>query len=121
MLKIYINVHSGVPIYVQIMEGIKQQIALGELEKGEKLPTVREVAKMLSVNPNTVARAYRELERAGVIETFVGKGTFVAKEKSEVSLSRIDRLIDAILIEAERAHLSIDEIIKKIEERGGKK
>ena len=61
----HVNPHSGVPLYVQIEEQIKTAIASGVLEVGERLPTVRELALELTINPNTVARAYRELERAG--------------------------------------------------------
>ena len=68
---------SGVPLYLQIIEQIKRSVALGVLAGGEQLPTVKQLALDLTVNPNTVARAYRELEREAVIETAVGRGSFV--------------------------------------------
>ena len=68
---------SGVPLYVQIIEQIKRSVAFGVLAAGEQLPTVKQLALDLTVNPNTVARAYRELEREAVIETAVGRGSFV--------------------------------------------
>lgn len=72
-----VDPRSGVPIYLQIIEQIKRSIALGVLQSGEQLPTVKQLAIDLTVNPNTVARAYRELEREQVIETAPGRGSFV--------------------------------------------
>ncbi|HVA37821.1 MAG TPA: GntR family transcriptional regulator [Candidatus Dormibacteraeota bacterium] len=72
-----IDPRSGVPIYLQIIEQVKRSVALGVLDVGEQLPTVKQLAKELTVNPNTVARAYRDLEHDGVIETSPGRGSFV--------------------------------------------
>jgi GntR family transcriptional regulator len=72
-----VDPHSGVPIYLQLIEQIKRSIALGVLSAGEQLPTVKQLALNLTINPNTVARVYRELERDGVIETSPGRGSFV--------------------------------------------
>lgn len=72
-----VDSHSGVPIYLQLIEQIKRSVALGVLASGEQLPTVKQLAIDLTVNPNTVARAYRDLERDGVIETAPGRGSFV--------------------------------------------
>lgn len=72
-----VDPRSGVPIYLQIIEQIKRSVALGILQSGEQLPTVKQLAIDLTVNPNTVARAYRELEREEVIETAPGRGSFV--------------------------------------------
>ena len=72
-----VDSRSGVPIYLQIIEQIKRSVALGVLRSGEQLPTVKQLAIDLTVNPNTVARAYRELERESVIETATGRGSFV--------------------------------------------
>ena len=72
-----VDPRSGVPIYLQIIEQIKRSVALGILQAGEQLPTVKQLALDLTVNPNTVARAYRELERDSVIETSPGRGSFV--------------------------------------------
>jgi GntR family transcriptional regulator len=72
-----VDPRSGVPIYLQIIEQIKRSVALGILSPGEQLPTVKQLALDLTVNPNTVARAYRELERDDVIETSPGRGSFV--------------------------------------------
>jgi GntR family transcriptional regulator len=72
-----VDPRSGVPIYLQIIEQVKRSVALGVLQAGEQLPTVKQLAIDLTVNPNTVARAYRELEREDVIETSPGRGSFV--------------------------------------------
>jgi GntR family transcriptional regulator len=72
-----VDPHSGVPIYLQLIEQIKRSVALGVLAPGEQLPTVKQLATDLTINPNTVARVYRELERDGVIETSPGRGSFV--------------------------------------------
>ncbi|MDQ6780711.1 MAG: GntR family transcriptional regulator [Candidatus Eremiobacteraeota bacterium] len=72
-----VDPHTGVPIYLQLMEQVKRAVALGVLAPGERLPTVKQLASELTVNPNTVARAIRELEREGVIETSQGRGSFV--------------------------------------------
>jgi GntR family transcriptional regulator len=72
-----VDPRSGVPIYLQLIEQIKRSVALGVLPGGEQLPTVKQMAIDLTINPNTVARAYRDLERDGVIETSPGRGSFV--------------------------------------------
>jgi len=72
-----VDARSGVPIYLQIIEQIKRSVALGVLQAGEQLPTVKQLALDLTINPNTVAKAYRDLEREQVIETAAGRGSFV--------------------------------------------
>ncbi len=72
-----VDPRSGIPIYLQIIEQVKRSVALGLLASGEQLPTVKQLALDLTVNPNTVARAYRDLEHDGVIETASGRGSFV--------------------------------------------
>lgn len=78
MIEFRLIEHSGVPIYRQIQDQIRLGIASGQLRAGEQLPTVRALAVELSVNPNTVIKAYNELERDGVVRTEQGTGTFVA-------------------------------------------
>ena len=80
-----VDPRSGVPIYLQIIEQVKRSVALGILQAGEQLPTVKQLALDLTVNPNTVARAYRELERDSVIETSPGRGSFVRGNGSTAS------------------------------------
>lgn len=76
-VQINIDFRSGVPIYIQIMEQIRQKVASGELVLGDQLPTVRQMATDLRVNWNTVARAYRLLDEAGLISTQQGRGTYI--------------------------------------------
>jgi len=75
---VQVNYRDSRPIYEQIMDGFRKQIIQGILEKDEKLPSVRELATMLTINPNTISRAYRELEHDGYIYTAQGRGCFVA-------------------------------------------
>ena len=79
---------SGVPLYLQLIEQVKRAVALGTLGAGEQLPTVKALALDLTVNPNTVARAYRELERDKVIETSPGRGSFVRSEDGAADVRR---------------------------------
>jgi len=72
-----VDPRSGVPIYLQLIDQVKRSVAVGALAPGEQLPTVKQLALDLTINPNTVARAYRELERDEVIETAPGRGSFV--------------------------------------------
>ncbi|MHB8148514.1 MAG: GntR family transcriptional regulator [Vulcanimicrobiaceae bacterium] len=80
-----IDPRSGVPIYLQLIEQVKRSVALGILQAGEQLPTVKQLALDLTVNPNTVAKAYRDLERDGVIETAPGRGSFVRADGAAAS------------------------------------
>ena len=72
-----VDPRSGIPLYLQLIDQVKRAVALGTLNAGEQLPTVKALALDLTINPNTVARAYRDLERDGVIETSPGRGSFV--------------------------------------------
>jgi len=115
MMKFYINPYEGVPIYEQIIRQVKIGVAKRLLKKSEKLPPVREMAIKLSVNPNTVAKAYRELERENIVETIIGRGTFIKKMKRGSSKKeKIDKLIDMLIIEIYNAGYTKEEIINKI-------
>src|SRR3984957_8464613 len=94
MIQFTLDPKSGVPIYRQIQDQIRYGIGSGKLLPGEQLPTVRALAVELSVNPNTVIKAYTELERSGVLTTEQGSGTFVAPEPSSPlsSPARQDKL-----------------------------
>jgi GntR family transcriptional regulator len=104
-----VDPRSGVPIYLQIIEQIKRSIALGVLQAGEQLPTVKQLAIDLTVNPNTVARAYRELERERVIETAPGRGSFVrpngVTESPKVAAEIAGGALDVALREAKSVGL----------------
>src|SRR5215831_4731406 len=83
--------HSGVPVYRQIIDQVQAGLASGTLARGDQLPTVRQVAVDLEINPNTVLRAYRELEIGGFLETHQGTGTFIAEKKVEKSSAERER------------------------------
>src|ERR1700736_6843872 len=78
-----LDLRSGVPVYRQIIDQVRTGVAAGTLTAGDQLPTVRQLAVDLAINPNTVMRAYRELELGGLLETHQGTGTFIAKRKLE--------------------------------------
>jgi GntR family transcriptional regulator len=83
-----VDPRSGVPLYLQLIEQVKRAIAVGALRPGEQLPTVKALALDLTVNPNTVARVYRELERDGVIDTSPGRGSFVRTDGGALEARR---------------------------------
>jgi GntR family transcriptional regulator len=82
-LRFAIDLHSGMPVYRQLIDQVRSGIASGSLTAGDQLPTVRQLAVDLAINPNTVMRAYRELELGGLLETHQGTGTFITKKKLE--------------------------------------
>ena len=93
MVHLEIDHKKGLPIYLQIIEQIKHHIAAGRLSVGDQLPTVRSLAISLEVNPNTVAKAYTEMERTGILETRQGIGTFVKKSEDVLDdRERADKL-----------------------------
>ena len=120
-MKLTIDPESSVPIYVQIEDTIHSLIAAGQLRPGEQLPTIRELAADIRVNLNTVARAYFELDREGVISTQRGKGTFVTgvpdKEQIERKRQRLlHSIIETALEEARNLGYSLAEIRKAYQE-----
>jgi GntR family transcriptional regulator len=120
-VRIHISANDGIPIYLQIVNQVKYLVAAGRLVAGEELPPIRVLAEKLLVNPNTVARAYRELEAAGVVEKRRTAGTFVAEGGSP--LARRERLkivterVDALLAEARQLGIGVSEIIELIARR----
>jgi len=112
---------SGVPFYRQIIEQIKFGIANGELGSGDRLPTVRQLAVDLSINPNTVVRAYRELEIERILETQQGSGTFVGTERPEIDRLEKQRMLDQIVTDltarAASYGLSLDDVLKALRQR----
>ncbi len=98
-----VDPRSGVPLYLQLIEQVKRAVALGTLAAGEQLPTVKALAIDLTINPNTVARAYRDLERDGVIETSPGRGSFVRGSEAGVASRRaIDDVAESAIADAIR-------------------
>ncbi len=112
----FLNVEhsSGVPIYRQIMEQIRYSIARGALDPGDQLPAIRQLSMELKVNPNTVVKAYSELEHGGVVVTRRGMGTFVSEMKVEISMEGkmeiIEKFVERMAVEAVRLGLSEAEI-----------
>ena len=119
-MQIHIQAQGGVPIYLQVMQQIKYLVASGRLQPGDELPSIRTLAEQLIVNPNTIARAYRELETAGVVEKRRTAGTFVAEAGSP--LARKERLrllrqrVDQLLVEAFQMGFALDEVLKLVEQ-----
>lgn len=107
-----INLKSSVPIYKQIVDSIRDSIVKGMFLEGDKLPSVREMAKLLLVNESTVQRAYRELESMGVINTIVGRGTFIEFDKSRELLEKenVKRKIASVFKEAIYHELNLEDI-----------
>jgi len=109
-MQIQIDNSSGRPVYQQIIDQVKRDIALGRLVKEEKLSTVRELAVQLTINPNTIAKAYRQLEQEGIIVTRPGSGAFVANLDSNLSRAVKKKIVSDELerIAVEAFHMQID-------------
>lgn len=109
-MQIKIDNSSDRPVYQQIIDQVKRDIALGRLGKDERLPTVRQLAGQIAINPNTIAKAYQQLEREGIIMTRPGAGTFVANLDSDLSGSVKKKLIceDLELAVVDAFHMQID-------------
>ena len=112
---------SGVPFYQQVVQQVKRLIASGALAPGDRLPTVRELAAELVLNPNTVARAYQDLEREGVVETRRGQGTFACAPSSRLTRAEcraaVAAVLDRALLEARSLGLSPEDVIELLKER----
>ena len=120
MITFKLNPKSGVPVYRQIQDQIRYGIASGLLDPGEQLPTVRALAVELSVNPNTVIKAYSELEREGVLTTEQGSGTFVAVQpppspSEENRQAKLEALCLEFLGQVARYGFSSEDIVRAIQ------
>lgn len=109
-MQIRIDNASDRPVYQQIIDQVKRDIALGRIIKNEKLPTVRQLAGQIAINPNTIAKAYRQLEQQGIIVTKAGAGAFVANLDSNLSRSVRKKLISEELerIAVDAFHMQIE-------------
>jgi GntR family transcriptional regulator len=92
VIEFHLDPHSGVATYLQIVRQVQDALRLGTIDIGDQLPTVREVVADLAINPNTVAKAYRDLEREGLVVARQGRGTFVASTLAPASLRHHDEL-----------------------------
>ena len=122
-MELRIETTSRLPIYRQIVAQIQEGVARGLLEPGEELPSVRELSRSLVVNPNTIAKAYTELEREGTLNTRPGLGVFVAAPHVEIIREARERRLrdkaDRFLTEAVRLGFSHEEMLRMLEERAG--
>jgi len=116
-----LDFQSGVPVYRQIIDQVMGGIAAGALLPEDQLPTVRQVAVDLAINPNTVVRAYRELEIRGALETQQGTGTFISRRKvkrDEVERQRqLNQLVGEFVSRAGSAGFTVEELMEVLNER----
>lgn len=115
-----LDLHSGVPVYRQIVDQVRGGVASGALPVGDQLPTVRQLAVDLSINPNTVVRAYRELELGGLLETHQGTGTFISAQKlrggNEERARQLARIVEDSVARAGAAGFTVEDLIEQLRE-----
>lgn len=120
-MQIHISSSDGVPIYLQIVNQVKYLVGCGRLEPGEELPPIRVLAEQLLVNPNTVARAYRELEMAGLVTKRRTAGTYVSDTGSPLGhrqrLEILAERIDALLAEARLMNIDTEDVLELMRQR----
>ena len=113
-----LDLHSGMPVYRQIIDLVRGGIASGLLAAGDQLPTVRQLAVDLAINPNTVVRAYRELELGGLLETHQGTGTFISAQKMKRADAEREKQLAQIAADcvsrAGAAGFTVDEVIEAL-------
>jgi len=113
----YIEFNDKTPIYLQIMDLIKMDIVTGKLKAKDKLPSVRDMAMNMKVNPNTLQRSYQELERLGIVYTQRGMGTFVGEEKNmveDLKKEMAKEVIDSFILRMKSLGFTDSEIIKSV-------
>ena len=110
------------PIYAQIIDGVREQIVSGVLQPGDKLPSVRELAAALAINPNTIQRSYRQLEVEGWIATVPGKGCFVCQtpETYEREMHRLLTVLDETCTALMALGVTREEIVRRLQKEGNK-
>lgn len=118
---IELNFKSGTPAYLQIVEQIKHGAAMGSLAKGDKLPSIRELAERLRINRNTVAKAYEELEHQGIVDMRQGSGVFIAGRgspmRSAVREAVLAEAVDAAIVQAHHFQVGEKELIELVRSR----
>lgn len=111
---------SGVPVYRQLIDQVQGAIASGVLRPGDQLPTVRLVAVELAINPNTVLRAYREMEIRGIVDTQQGTGTFIAERQTEAPREerqrQLTQLVSEFVSRAGAAGLTVNELVAALQQ-----
>ena len=120
-MRLNINAADGMPIYRQLIEQITLLVATGQLKPGDELPPVRVLAQELIINPNTVARAYRELGQAGLLELRQGAGSFVSSAGSPLAKKerrkRLQARVDGLLAEASQLEFSLEQVLEMVQTR----
>lgn len=115
---VHLDYRDARPIYVQLVDGFREQIMAGVLQEGDKLPSVRELAGQLAINPNTIQRAYRELELSGWVASVAGKGSFVCAVpetgETKALLQGLEKTVKAL----QARGMSVQEIIRYLEKGG---
>jgi len=121
MIEFKLDLKSGVPFYRQIVDQIRYGIASKRLLPGQQLPTVRELAVQLEINPNTVRKAYSELEILGVLDTQQGTGTFVSNQEVEIADAEKSRMVrqicDELVARGQQYNITLKEIIDHLQRR----
>jgi GntR family transcriptional regulator len=120
LFRLRLDLQSGVPVYRQIIDQVRGGIASGALTVGDQLPTVRQLAVDLSINPNTVVRAYRELELGGLLETHQGTGTFISAQKvrggEEQRARQLSQIVGDFVARAGAAGFTVEDLIEELHE-----
>jgi GntR family transcriptional regulator len=116
--RLQLDLHSGVPVYRQVIDQVRGGIASGALSAGDQLPTVRQLAVDLAINPNTVVRAYRELELGGLLETHQGTGTFISIQKMKRADAergrQLTQIVGDCVSRAGAAGFTVDDLIEEL-------
>src|SRR5262245_33104889 len=120
-MQLQVSSADGAPIYQQIVNQVRYLVGAGRLQPGEELPPIRVLAEQLAINPNTVARAYLELERAGIVTKRHGSGTYVSEAHNPLpqreKIRILAKRVDGLLAEARHLEIELGEVIKLIRER----
>src|SRR5665811_467030 len=113
-----LDLHTGVPVYRQIMDQVRGGVASGSLVAGDQLPTVRQLAVDLAINPNTVIRAYRELELGGLLESHQGTGTFIRAQEfaggEQVRARQLARIVNECVARAGAAGFTVQDLLEQL-------
>ena len=119
---VHVDYRDARPIYAQIIDGFREQIATGVLQPGDKLPSVRELAASLAINPNTIQRSYRQLEVEGWIATVPGKGCFVCQtpETNEREMQRLLHVLDETCEALMALGVTREDIVRRLQKEGNK-
>ena len=121
MIEFKLDLESGIPFHRQVVNQIKYGIASGRLLPGEQLPTVRELSVELQVNPNTIGKAYSELDLLKILDTQQGTGTFVSDKKINIEPEEKERMLhqlcDEFIARGQQYNLTVNEIIKHLKQR----